>query len=163
MLLGAITRADVYGLLLLGIAIVSFVVWIVRKENGTTRGQLKIRIERLRAEMDDMREVARKEQDNLRDAATAYEVLLEHDRLQELTDGALRRALRRAVEIERHIDDESLAGPDDATVASYEMWRWSWGSVARHLARELLMRVLARDHPSTLEEAEGHLRKIVEE
>jgi hypothetical protein len=160
MLLGAITRADVFGLLLLGIAIVSFVVWIVRKEKGTTRGQLKIRIERMRAEMDDAREVALKEKDNLHEAATAYEILLEHERLEELTDGALRRALRTAIEIERHLDDEGLGRPDSWGSAADEI---KWGIVARNLARDLLMRLLARDRPSTLEEAEGRLLEIVDE
>jgi hypothetical protein len=158
---GAITRADVYGVLLFGIAIVSFVVWIVRKEKGTTRGQLKIRIERLRAEMADAQELARKENDNLRDAATAYEVLLEHGRREELTDGALRRALPKAIEIERHVDDETLTGPVVWGSVGDEVTRW--GSVARGLARELLMRVLAKDRPSTWEEAEGLLREIVDE
>jgi hypothetical protein len=159
-LLGAITTADVFGLLLLGIAIVSFVVWIMRKEKGTTRGQLKIRIERLRAEMADALEVAVKEKDNLREAATAYELLLEHGRREELTDGALRRALRKAIEIERHLDDVGLGGPDAWGSAADEI---RLGIVARNLARELLMRVLARDRPSTLEEAEWRLREIVDE
>src|SRR5262249_34996320 len=56
---------------------------------------------------------------------------------------------------------EALTGPVVWGSVGDEVTRW--GSVAHGLARELLMRVLAKDRPSTFEEAEASLREIVDE
>jgi hypothetical protein len=99
--------------------------------------------------------------DNDRDKAKARKLLLDHARRRELTDGALRRALREATESEHRPADE---------------WDTRWDSewkeffddpdmllLTDELLWELVVRELFRQRPSSLEEAEGQLRGIAAE
>ena len=102
-----------------------------------------------------------REAEQLRDKVRANKVLLDHARREELTDGALRRALRDAVEIERRVRAEGWALEWDPDWEQL-MYDPEWGSLAHDLAWELLIRTLDKRRP-TLEEAERSWRKIAEE
>ena len=102
------------------------------------------------------------EVDSLRDKMRANKVLLDHARREELTDGALHRALRAAVETERRLAEDEWALEWDPDWEEF-IHDPEYGSLVHELAWELLMRVLAKQRPTSLEEAERHVREIAEE
>jgi hypothetical protein len=100
--------------------------------------------------------------DHLEGVVKASKVLLAHARREELTDGALRRALREAIETERRVSEDEWVLEWDPDWEAF-MQDPEYGSLVRDLAWELLMRALHDQRPPNLEEAERLLRESVEE